>query len=88
MRENIRRVSPSSDTPILPVLLGSNEAALGASASLLDAGFLVPAIRFPTVPRGTARLRVSVSAAHPPEAVAALAAALVDLGTFEVSDPA
>lgn len=88
MRENIRRVSPKSVTPILPVLLGSNEAALGASASLLEAGFLVPAIRFPTVPRGTARLRISVSAAHPPEAVEALVAAMDDLGAFEVSDPA
>jgi 7-keto-8-aminopelargonate synthetase-like enzyme len=56
--------------------LGSNEAALAASAALSDEGFMVPAIRFPTVPRGTARLRVSLSAAHPPEAVEALAGAI------------
>lgn len=88
MRENILRFSATSETPILPILLGSNEAALGASASLLDAGFLVPAIRFPTVPRGTARLRISVSAAHPPEAVEALANAVANLKACEVGKPA
>jgi len=66
----------NAPTPILPVVLGSNEAALTASASLAEAGFLVPAIRFPTVPRGTARLRVSLTAAHPTEAVTALVSAL------------
>jgi len=68
-----------SPTPILPIIRGSNESALAAAAELAAAGLLVPAIRFPTVPRGTARLRVSLSAAHPPEAVAALAAALSGL---------
>lgn len=63
-------------TAIIPRVIGSNEAALAASASLAERGFMVPAIRFPTVPRGTARLRVSLSAAHPPEAVAALAAVI------------
>jgi 7-keto-8-aminopelargonate synthetase-like enzyme len=59
--------------------MGGNEAALAASASLAERGFMVPAIRFPTVPRGTARLRVSLTAAHPPEAVAALAGAISGL---------
>jgi 8-amino-7-oxononanoate synthase len=63
-------------TAIIPWIVGSNEAALAASAALADEGFMVPAIRFPTVPRGTARLRVSLSAAHPPEAVEALAQAI------------
>jgi 7-keto-8-aminopelargonate synthetase-like enzyme len=75
LRDNISLLD-HSPTPIIPRILGSNEAALTASAALAGAGFMVPAIRFPTVPRGTARLRVSLSAAHPPEAVAALAAAL------------
>ena len=59
--------------PILPRVLGSNAKALAASKALEEAGFLVPAIRFPTVPRGTARLRISVSAAHPVPAVEDLA---------------
>lgn len=69
----------TSPTPILPVIRGSNESALAAAAALAAAGCLVPAIRFPTVPRGTARLRVSLSAAHPPAALAALARALAGL---------
>ena len=79
LREDMRRniaLLGASPTPILPRVVGTNEAALAASSALADAGFLVPAIRFPTVPRGTARLRISVSAAHPPDAVLALAKAL------------
>ncbi len=63
-------------TPIIPWRLGTNGAALAASAALADRGFIVPAIRYPTVPRGKARLRISLSAAHPREAVLALAEAL------------
>jgi 8-amino-7-oxononanoate synthase len=51
-------------TPIIPHILGSNEMALAASKQLAQAGFLVPAIRYPTVPRNSARLRISLSAAH------------------------
>lgn len=72
LRRNIARLS-SQDTPIIPKVLGGNEVALDAASRLEEAGFLVPAIRFPTVPRGTARLRISVSAAHPDEALDALA---------------
>ena len=64
---------------IIPVVLGENDAALAASAVLADAGFLVPAIRYPTVPRGTARLRVSLSAAHEPDEVARLGEALGEM---------
>ncbi len=52
-------------SPIIPLVLGRNEAALEASKLLEDAGFWVPAIRFPTVPHGKARLRISLSAVHP-----------------------
>jgi 8-amino-7-oxononanoate synthase len=72
LQANIARIR-QSPTPILPLILGSNDSALAASAALANAGFMVPAIRFPTVPRGTARLRASISAAHPAEAVTALA---------------
>jgi 8-amino-7-oxononanoate synthase len=79
LRENISLIRPGAQSPILPQILGSNEAALAAAAALADSGFLVPAIRYPTVPRGKARLRVSLSAAHPPDAVSALAKALEGL---------
>lgn len=65
-----------SQTPIQPLLLGDNEAALGASRALWERGFWVPAIRPPSVPPGTARLRVSLSAAHSEAEVSALIDAL------------
>jgi 8-amino-7-oxononanoate synthase len=54
----------ASRTPIQPVLVGDSNAALALSARLEDAGFFVPAIRPPTVPDGSARLRVALSALH------------------------
>jgi 8-amino-7-oxononanoate synthase len=53
-----------SDTAIQPIVVGSNEVVLGLSDYLLARGVLVPAIRPPTVPKNTARLRISLSAAH------------------------
>jgi len=53
-----------SGTPIQPVVLGSAAAALAAQRQLQDAGLWVVAIRPPTVPQGSARLRVTLSAAH------------------------
>jgi 8-amino-7-oxononanoate synthase len=67
----------SSDTPIQPLLVGGNDEALALSASLAAAGLLVPAIRPPTVPQGTARLRISLSADHEAADVARLLEALV-----------
>ena len=54
----------TSSTPIQPVIVGDERAALAASAALLDAGYFVPAIRPPTVPAGSSRLRFTFSAAH------------------------
>ncbi|GAB4530335.1 MAG: 8-amino-7-oxononanoate synthase [Parvularculaceae bacterium] len=61
---------------IIPLILGSEARALEVQARLEADGFLVVAIRPPTVPDGEARLRISFSAAHRPEEVAALAAAI------------
>jgi 8-amino-7-oxononanoate synthase len=65
--------------PIVPIVLGQEDAALVAADRLLAAGFLVPAIRPPTVPPGTSRLRVALSAAHHHDEVTALAKALGEL---------
>jgi 8-amino-7-oxononanoate synthase len=64
-------------TPIVPVLFGEPERALAAAAALLERGIFCPAIRPPTVPAGTSRLRVSLTAAHTEEDVDRLVAALV-----------
>ena len=66
-------------SPIIPVVLGSEQAALSASASFLQEGLWVPAIRPPTVPVGTSRLRVTLSAAHSDEDVNRLLEALAGL---------
>jgi 8-amino-7-oxononanoate synthase len=69
-----RRVGlPEAQSPIVPVLIGESEAALAASRLLEDEGFLAVAIRPPTVPAGTARLRLTFSAAHPDAEIARLA---------------
>jgi 8-amino-7-oxononanoate synthase len=67
-----------STTPIQPVVLGSAAAALAAQRALARAGFWVVAIRPPTVPRGAARLRITLSATHTEAQVDALAAHLAE----------
>jgi 8-amino-7-oxononanoate synthase len=63
-------------SPILPIILGSDRAALDAASALRSRGLFLQAIRPPTVPEGTARLRVTLSAAHRPEDIDHLATAL------------
>ena len=65
-----------SQMPIQPLIIGSNQSALDLSAALETQGIWVPAIRPPTVPQGSARLRICLSAAHSEDDVAALVAAL------------
>ncbi len=66
----------ASQTPIQPILIGSDADAMALSAALRDKGFLITAIRPPTVPEGEARLRVTLSAAHELADVDALLTAL------------
>ncbi len=61
---NVRRVRSDHASPIIPILLGAEDAAIAASQQLLDRGLLVPAIRPPTVAPGTCRLRIAISALH------------------------
>jgi 8-amino-7-oxononanoate synthase len=69
----------ASDTAIQPIIIGSNAEALRIGAALYGKGLWVPAIRPPTVPSGTARMRITLSAAHTVEEVAQLTAALNEL---------
>lgn len=69
---------PAPQSPIVPVLIGEENAALAASAMLLDEGYLVTAIRPPTVPAGTARLRITFMAEHAPADISRLAVIVRD----------
>jgi 8-amino-7-oxononanoate synthase len=81
LQENLRlfadamkaKLPPSA---IMPLILGGEERALSEAARLQEAGFFVPAIRYPTVPRNTARLRITLSAAHTPDQIRRLAEAI------------
>ena len=70
--------APPSDTPIHPFIVGDNESALSLAAQLDAQGIWVPAIRPPTVPVGTARLRITLSAAHTEADVWRLCGVLAD----------
>ena len=78
MREAPENLLPSGPirSAIVPLIIGEEEKAIAASQWLREKGFLVPAIRYPTVSRGTARLRVTLSATHTRDQVAALCSAL------------
>jgi 8-amino-7-oxononanoate synthase len=75
----------AAESAIVPIVLGGSDRALAASAALADRGFLVTAIRPPTVPPGTARLRVTFSAAHDDRDIDRLAGAVADLGLLHAS---
>ncbi len=80
LRMNVARLRPGHPSPIIPVLLGSEEQAVAVAQSLLDQGLLVPAIRPPTVAPGTCRLRIAVSATHEDADLDRLVEALDRLG--------
>ena len=78
----------SPQSAIIPVMIGDEAAAMATAQALREMGFLVPAIRFPTVAKGAARLRVTLSASHTQEQIQGLAMALMNcsggLPTVEV----
>lgn len=77
-----------SVTPIQPLLIGGNAEALAVMEGLREQGIWVPAIRPPTVPEGTARLRIALSAAHTDEHIHRLVQALDRLAPASASKPA
>ena len=73
LRENVRfflaelvrhGIEARTESAIIPIHVGDERRALRAAEELLKNGFLIPAIRYPTVPRGAARLRVALMSAH------------------------
>jgi 8-amino-7-oxononanoate synthase len=83
LHENINALAAGLSAPaqsaIFPVAIGDEETAVAASQGLLAKGFLVPAIRYPTVARGSARLRATVTAAHEHGTIERLASCVVSL---------
>lgn len=78
--DNLRAFSSAAPTSaIVPIIIGDEAEAMASAATLLEQGFLIPAIRYPTVSKGTARLRITVSATHSRADVLALSAAVGQL---------
>ena len=73
---------PMKITPIQPIIFGSAATAVKISEALLNKGILVSAIRPPTVPQNTARLRISFSATHTEDHVDQLVESLVEVNKF------
>jgi 8-amino-7-oxononanoate synthase len=70
------RHRPARPSAILPLLIGDEGKAVATAAALRELGLLIPAVRYPTVPRGSARLRLTLSAAHSEDHIARLLTAL------------
>jgi 8-amino-7-oxononanoate synthase len=67
VRQKLREMSlrvPDGNSPIIPIIIGTEEAALAASRALADAGIYVPAVRPPTVAPGASRLRITLCCEH------------------------
>jgi 7-keto-8-aminopelargonate synthetase-like enzyme len=74
---NAQRSTPNeASSAIFPWIVGEEQAALDLPAALKSEGFLVPAIRYPTVAKGSARLRITVTAAHREDQIRALCEAI------------
>jgi 8-amino-7-oxononanoate synthase len=72
MLKRTRWLQVNSHTPVQPLAIGSNDETLALATALDAKGLWVPAIRPPTVPAGTSRLRISLSAAHSTDDLARL----------------
>lgn len=88
LRENVvlfvdalssRGIAVRTDSAIVPLVVGDERRAVGLSSALESRGFIVLAIRYPTVAKGSARLRVAISSEHDPASLAAAADEIADL---------
>ena len=80
-------VSAKTPSAIVPIPVGDEQRALEASAGLEAEGFLIPAIRYPTVAKGSARLRAAVMSAHTREQLSAAARAIAELSALSHPQP-
>jgi 7-keto-8-aminopelargonate synthetase-like enzyme len=71
-----RRMAQQPSSPIVPIMVGEESKAVAVAAAILESGYFAPAIRYPTVKRGSARLRVTLSSAHSEEQIDGLAKAI------------
>ena len=79
---DLNRKSNAASSAILPWIVGDEQAALDLASALQSEGFLVPAIRYPTVAKGSARLRITVTASHEEDQIRALCEAIKRLSTM------
>ena len=79
LHANVNAVARDSLAAIIPLIIGDESIAMQTSAAFLEQGFLIPAIRYPTVARGSARLRLTLSAAHERGQIERLVACLRDI---------
>jgi len=75
-RSELNKTSSDAYSAIFPWIVGDEQAALDLASALQSEGFLVPAIRYPTVAKGSARLRITVTAAHQDDQIRALCEAI------------
>lgn len=75
--------SPPGTAAILPLIIGEASRAVAVSSRLRDSGFLIPCIRYPTVARGSARLRITLNARHTASQIQALGQALREALEFQ-----
>ena len=76
---NAGRALPAVQSAILPMMIGDESEAVKLASVLRERGVFIPAIRYPTVARGEARLRITVTASHTKDDIAALQSTLVAL---------
>jgi 8-amino-7-oxononanoate synthase len=75
-RTGLNKEQSAASSAIFPWIVGDDQAALDLASALQREGFLVPAIRYPTVAKGAARLRITVTAAHREDQIRALCEAI------------
>ena len=75
-RSELNKTGRDAHSAIFPWVVGNEQAALNLASALQSEGFLVPAIRYPTVAKGAARLRITVTAAHEEDQIRALCKAI------------